>query len=119
MLIFRAWEIKTMRVGATNVLNKRTPGLSFKYIEKSFLYIVKHLVLIIVLTTVKYWLIVTTKTKKWVSENWPKIHNFFKEKPKPLTPRKNTFVRQTILESRARVNRLKERIKKEHGESPK
>jgi hypothetical protein len=113
MLIFRSWEIKTMRVSAPKNKNDEA-GVSFRYIEKSFLYIIRRVVLILILTTVKYWLIITTKTKKWISKNWPKMHSFFHPKPKSISPRKNSFVKQTVLESKARISRLKERIKKEH-----
>jgi len=112
MLIFRAWEIKTMRVIPQN--NIRGLEISFRNIEKNFLYIVRHVVLVVVIVTVKYWLIFITKTKKWVIEKWPKVHNFFHREPKEIVPKKHSFIDQTILESRARISRMKERIKKEH-----
>ena len=114
MLIFRSWEIKTMRFDLQLNTNRRGQGFSFNTIEKSFLYIIRRIVFVVVLTCVKYWLIITTKIKKRVSENWPKIHNFFQSKPKEIIPRKHSFVSQTILESKARISKLKEKIKKEH-----
>jgi hypothetical protein len=114
MLIFRAWEIKTMRVNPELNKNATSPKISFRYIEKSFLYIVRRIIFIVILTCVKYWLIITTKIKKQISENWPKVHIFFQGKPKEITPRKHSFISQTILESRVRISKLKEKIKKEH-----
>lgn len=114
MLIFRAWEIKTMRVELQ--LNTKQRGLEFSYkdIEKTLLYIIRRIIFVVVLTCVKYWLIISTKIKKEVSENWPKIHKLFQSKPKAVSPRKHSFLSQTILESKARINKLKEKIRKEH-----
>lgn len=114
MLIFRAWEIKTMRVELQ--LNTKQRGLEFSYkdIEKTLLYIIRRIIFVVVLTCVKYWLIISTKIKKEVSENWPKIHKLFQKKPKEISPRKHSFISQTILESKARISKLKEKIRKEH-----
>lgn len=114
MLIFRAWEIKTMRVELQ--LNTKQRGLEFSYkdIEKTLLYIIRRIIFVVVLTCVKYWLIISTKIKKEVSENWPKIHKLFQSKPKEISPRKHSFISQTILESKARISKLKEKIRKEH-----
>ena len=114
MLAFRSWEIKTMRFDAGLNINKRNFIISFKNLEKSFLYIIRRIIFVVVLTSVKYWLIITTKIKKRIVEDWPKIHNIFKSKEKELTPKKHSFVSQTILESKVRISKLREKIKKEH-----
>ena len=114
MLIFRSWEIKTMRFDNSLNTNKRNFVVSFKDIEKSFLYIIRRIIFVVILTCVKYWLIITTKIRKRIIENWPKVHNLFKSKEKELTPKKHSFVSQTILESKARISKLREKIKKEH-----
>ena len=115
MLLFRAWEIKTMRV--IPIINKEEKRLeiSFRYLEKNFLYIIKKLIIITVTIIAKYWIIIVTKIKKEVSENWPKIHKLFESKPKEIMPRKHSFLSQTILESKARISRIKEKIKKDHA----
>lgn len=115
MLAFRAWEIRTNRVSIPENIENITPDISFRHVEKSMLYLTKHVVQGIILVVVKYWFIVVTKTKKWIIDRWPKVHAYFENKSEPDdTLKKTTFFRRAILESQAKIKRIKEKVKKEH-----
>lgn len=115
MLAFRAWEIKTARVSIPDNADKTIPNISFRHVEKSMLYLTKHVIQGIVLTCVKYWYILITKTRKWVSDKWPKIHGYFEKRAEvSLEPSKPSFFQKAILESKAKIKRIKEKVKNEH-----
>ncbi|MEK7586240.1 MAG: hypothetical protein AAB477_03375 [Patescibacteria group bacterium] len=115
MLTFRAWEIRTTRVSIPENIEKIAPDLSFRHVEKSMLYLTKHLVQSIVLGLVKYWFIITTKSKKWIADKWPKIYSYFeKKKDGASEPTKPSFFQKAILESKAKIKRIREKVEKEH-----
>lgn len=114
MLSFRAWEIRTHRVELQENAPSAVPELSFRHVEKNMLYLAKHIIQWIVLMVVKYWLIITTKVKKWIGENWPKVHDFFKSKEQSGSPMKISFFRRSMLESKAKIRKMREKIKEEH-----
>lgn len=115
MLTFRAWEIRTARVSIPDNKDGVLPNISFRHVEKSMLYLTKHVIQGLILTCVKYWYIFITKTKKWVSEKWPKIHSYFEKKESvSLEPSKPSFLEKAILESKAKIKRIKEKVKREH-----
>lgn len=117
MLMYRAWEIKTLQVEMPVTIGDLFPEIHFRHIEKFMLYLAKHVIQWIVLVVVKYWFIVSTKAKKWIGKKLPKIHNFFskkKELPDPF--QKPSFVQRAVLESKIKIKRIREKVKKEHGE---
>lgn len=114
MMMFRAWEIETSRIERPHDSRKIVPELSFRHIEKIMLYLAKHIVQWIVLSLVKTWFIIFTKTKKWTKKNLPKIVKFFRRKSKDMEKKKDSFVRRAILESKTKIRRIKEKVRKEH-----
>ncbi len=90
------------------------PEVSFRHIEKIMLYLTKHIVQGIVLTTVKYWFIITTKGKKAVIDRWPKVNDYLKKKPESPVSEKPSFFKKAIIESRTKIKKIKEKVKKEH-----
>jgi hypothetical protein len=114
MLTFRAWEIRTDRVKITEKNKDPVPELYFRHVEKNIMHFAKHIIQWIVLTIVKYWLIITTKTKKWLGENWPKVHRLFEKKELSNSPMRISFFRRAILESKSKISKLKEKIKEDH-----
>lgn len=114
MLSYQAWEIKTLRTEKVNNNHKIIPEIYFRHLEKSALYITKNIIQSIVLIIVKYWYISYAKTKKWLNKNWPKISNYFKTKTENIDLQKNTFIKKAILESKIKIRRIKERVKREH-----
>ena len=117
MLIYRAWEIRTNRLIIEEENTQFTPELSFRYIEKIMLYLTKHIVQWIVLSVVKMWFIIVTKTKILLQNRLPKIHNFFKKKEATGTDsRKISFVERAVMESKIKIKKVKEKIKQEHEE---
>jgi len=115
MLLFRAWEIRTNRITIEEVKPKYTPELSFRRIEKIVLFLLKHLVQWIVLSSVKAWYTTTTKIKIWLQNKLPKINRFFHKKA-PTDSRKISFIQRAVIESKIKIKRAKEKIKKEHEE---
>ena len=116
MLSFRAWEIKTLQTEPGTSPRQLIPEMYFRHLEKIMLHLAKHIIQWIVLVVVKYWFIIYTKTKKWGVKNLPKIYKYFKEKTKDIDPQKLSFVRKAILESKMKIQRIKEKVKKEHEE---
>ncbi len=115
MLSFRAWELRTNRLSMVDSGERIRTDLSFRHIEKNMLYLTKHIVQGLVITIAKYWFITSTKTKKWVLEKWPQINDYFKSKISgPDGIKKTSFLRRAILESQAKIRRVKERVKEEH-----
>lgn len=115
MLSFRAWEIKTLQANPATSPRKLVPEVYFRHIEKIMLYLAKHIIQWIIVVVVKYWFIVVTKTRKLIKEKLPKIHNLFKKTGKEIIdPKKYTFVRRAVLESKAKIRRVKEKVRREN-----
>lgn len=120
MLIYRAWEIRTNRLVIEEEKTAFTLELSFRYFEKIMLYLAKHIVQWIVLFIVKFWFLITTKTKIFLQNKWPKVHNLFKKKEVTGTDsRKISFVERAVMESKIKIKKVKEKIKKDHAEEVK
>ncbi len=115
MLMFRAWEIRTYRIDIEEDIEKFTPELSFKHFEKIALYTIKHIVQWIVLACVKLWYLLITKGKILIQNRLPKINKLLK-KDSIGDPRKISFVQRAIIESKIKIKKVKEKIKKEHEE---
>ncbi len=115
MLSMRAWEIRTNRI-TPEIVEHPMPELSFRHLEKNMLYLTKHIIQSIILVCAKYWFILTTRTKKWISTKWPKIHDRFIKKPESSETVSPSFVQRAVLESKAKIKRIREKVKKEHGE---
>ena len=116
MLAFRAWELRTARASMPENVENKVTDLTFRHVKKNMLYLTKHIVQGIVLVVVKYWFICVTKTRKWISDKWPKINAYFQKKPESTENQKPSFFRKAILESEAKIKRIKEKVKREHGE---
>lgn len=114
LLFFRAWEIKTSRVSISENIENKSPDLTFRHVEKSMLYLTKHIVQGIVLWTAKHWFIITTKAKKEISDSWPRINSYFQKKPESLEAQKPSFLSRAILESKVKIKRIKEKVQKDH-----
>ena len=114
MLVFQSWQIRTMRIQVPKDINGNLPKLEFRHVEKNMLYLTKRIVLGIVLIVVKYWFIAMTKIKKWIAEDWPKIHEYFTKKPESPNPVKLSFLRRAVIESKIKIRKMKERVKEEH-----
>jgi len=115
MLSFRAWKLRTGRVSLEETRETPVPNLSFRQIEKTVLYLTKYIVVSTVVGTAKYWFIITTKTKKKAEESWPRIHKAFTKKPKDPSARPS-LVKRSVAESKIRIRRVKEKVKREHGQ---
>lgn len=115
MLTFRAWELRTGRVKEGVFEEHTLPSFSFRQFERTMLYLAKHIIQWIVLFLVKHWFILVTKVKKLVADKWPKIHAYFEPKvSESPTPTKISFVKRAVLESKAKIKRIKEKVKEEH-----
>jgi len=116
MLLFRAWEIRTSLVEKPQPDVDIYPKIQFRHVEKIMLYLAKHVIQSIVLVVVKYWFIVSTKIRNWIGKNWPKIYNFFRTKTDDITQQKSTFVGRAVLESKIKIKRIREKVKRDHEE---
>jgi hypothetical protein len=117
MLIYRAWEIKTLQVETPVTTGGLFPEIHFRHVEKFMLYLAKHVIQWIVLVVVRYWFIVSTKTKKWIGKKSPKIHNFFSKKKELSDPfQKPSFVQRAVLESKMKIKHIREKVRREHEE---
>jgi hypothetical protein len=114
MLFFRTWEINNSHVLKPEAPKKVIPEIYFRQIEKIMLYLTKHVVQWIVLVVVRYWFIISTKTKKWVCKNLPKVNKYFKKAPKEIDDKRISFVKRAVIESKIKIRRIKEKVRKEH-----
>lgn len=111
MLSYRAWEIKTAKV---NIQFKEKQFIvPFRKIEKTALYIIKHLIQGFLVIIAKYWFIVSIKIKKKIDHLWPKIHSYLIRK-KITSQNGNLFIKRAIFESKVKIRRIKEKVKKEN-----
>lgn len=117
MIIFRAWEIKKIGDEKSLPTRKLVPEIYFRHVEKIILYLTKYIVQTVVFVFMKYWFIFLTKTKIWAGKNLPKIYNFFDKKSgvDNSLPQTHSFLRRAVLESKAKIRKIKENVKKEHG----
>jgi hypothetical protein len=114
IISYRVWEIRTSKIEIFVNDMKSELQLCFRNIEKITLYFTKKIILNMITLSVKFWLILKIKIKKKIVENWPKIHKLITKTEKELTPKKNSFIKQTILEAKVRVSKIKEKIKNDH-----
>ncbi len=114
MITFRAWKIETKRINSPIETITKDPKISFRQIEKIFLYLTKNLLLFIVLSVAKYWYLITTKSHKWIIENWPKVYRIFWKKSETTQTNKKSFISRVVLESKIKMKKIKEKIKQEH-----
>jgi len=117
MLFFRAWKIRENKNEESIYSIRVIPEIYFRQVEKIMLYLTKYIVQWLVLNTVKYWYIVTIKTKKLISQKLPKLHNYFKRKPNDDGIQKTSFIKRAVIESKIKIRRIKEKVKKDHKES--
>jgi len=115
MLSFRAWQIETLRIEPQTSEKKLIPEIYFRHLEKIMLHLAKHVIQSIILIMAKGWFILLTKTKKWTGKNWPKINKFFRNKAKEIDEKRMTFTKRAILESKMKIRKIKEKVKKEHS----
>jgi hypothetical protein len=112
-LSYSAWEVRTGR--RVILAPSPVPKLSFRTIEKSVLYLLKTSLQSIVIIGAKFWFLGMAKLRKFSREKLPKIYRFL-----GMTARnedgtkKPSFARRAIMESRTKIKRIRERIKREH-----
>jgi hypothetical protein len=118
MLSYRAWEIKTLRADPSISPRKLIPEMYFRHLEKIMLHLAKHIIQIIVLVVVRYWFILITKIKKWTAKKLPKVLELLKKKEQEVKneQQKESFFRKAVLESKSKIKRIKETVRREHGE---
>ncbi|MFA7000131.1 MAG: hypothetical protein WC241_03375 [Candidatus Paceibacterota bacterium] len=120
MLMFRSWEIQNNKIEIEENKEKHLGELSFRYIESVFLHTIKHIVQWIVLSIVKLWFIITTKSSIWLQNKLPKLNKLFKKKETNGTDsRKISFVERAVIESKIKIRKVKEKIKQDHAEEVK
>jgi len=113
MIFWRAWEL---RHSNNFIIHKRRvilPHLPFRHLEKNMLYLTNQVLQNIVFRIAKYWFIITGKIKKWVNKKWPQIDSYFTEKPRSNTSYRHSFLKKAILESKAKIKKIKAEVDKE------
>jgi hypothetical protein len=117
MLMFRSWEIRTNRIMIEENLQTYKKGLSFREIEKIVLHTIKHIIQWVVVSVIKLWFLIITKLNIWLKNKSPKLNKFFRKKEKNyIDSRKISFVERAVMESKIKIKKVKEKIKKEHEE---
>jgi hypothetical protein len=117
VLYYRIWQIKNID---DSTLIEEIPVdhihiISFRKLEKDVLNFLKRFVQKLVLLIAEGWFLFTTKTKKFLMEKWPRIHNFFSpNKVSPTQTGQPTFFTKALLESKYKIKRLKKKIREDH-----
>lgn len=113
MLTYRAWELKTARVATNDSEEIKPLIIPFRRIEKISLYVAKHLIQGLLVFVAKYWFIISIKIRKKFNQIWPKIHAFLIRK-KIANYNRNLFIKRAIFESKVKIKRIKEKVKREN-----
>ena len=113
MLSYRAWEIKTARAPGLQPGARNEIRVPFRKIEKTALYLAKHLIQSVLVILAKYWFILSIKIKKKYEKIWPKIHDYLLRK-KITSREKNLFIKRAVFESKVKIRRIREKIRKEN-----
>ncbi len=115
-LLYRSW--RELKAGKRAIIPQEPKDISYRTIEKYVLYYGKNFAQILVINVVKYSLIFRIKAKKLVLEKWPstyeKIKNIGKGKSSNGKP---SFLAKAILESKTKIRRIKDKVRKEHEEN--
>lgn len=106
---FRVWEMRTGRIEIPNYKISYKDNLSFRHLEKNMLYLIKHIIQSIVILLAKVWFVSKKKVKLWFSDKLPKINKYFKIK-ESQTPKRHSFLKRAILESKAKIKKIKESV---------
>ncbi len=110
MLLLKAYKIRRTH----NIsLENKIPVFPFRHLEKIMLYFIKYIIQTFVFIFIKYWFIIIAKIKKWFIDKWPKINSYFKKKPDLNKPYRHSFFQKAILESKAKIKSIKEKVDKE------
>lgn len=112
MLFYQAWEIKEGKIERPARDKNFLPALYFRQIEKIMLYWTKRGIQWLILVTVKYWTILVEENKKIINRKFPQIKTLFKK----LKQRRNhsDFIHRAMIESRFKIKRVREKVKKEY-----
>ncbi len=113
MLLFKVWQIKTAPHTIKETMNPTIPEFPFRHFEKSMLYLIKHILQSLLFVLAKYWFIILAKVKKIFNEKWPKINSYFKKKEISNRPYRRSFLEKAILESKAQIKTIKDKVKEE------
>ena len=116
MIMFRAWRIDKAEELSSLPTRKIVPEVYFRHIEQIGLYLAKYIIQSIVFIVMKYWFIALTKIKKWIGKSLPKLYHFFYKKTESVEPQNDSFFRKAVLESKIKIRKIKENVRREHGE---
>ena len=112
ILAYQAEKIRKSKIEKPPKEKNFLPIVYFRQVEKIVLYWVKRWIQWLILTIVKYWTILVEESKKIVNKKLPKTKEFFKK----LKRKRNNgaFFRKAKIESKFKIKRLREKIKKEY-----
>jgi hypothetical protein len=114
MLSFRVWELRTGRVVISEKDLRPLPTLSFRQTERTVLYLTKYVIQAIIFTGAKYWFITSARAKKGI-QKLPKVHALLhKKSEKRTTINKISFIKRSVIESKIKIRRIKEKVRKDH-----
>lgn len=116
MIMFRTWEINKAKDSNPLPTRKIVPEVYFRHIEQIVLYLTKYIIQSVVFVVMKYWFIILTKTKKWIGKSLPKLYRFFYKESIKIETQNDSFFRKAILESKIKIRKIKENVRREHGE---
>lgn len=106
---------RKVQLGQRQIDGVWAPDVSFRKIEKYVLYYTKNVVQITVITVVKYSMIGAIKTKKVIREKLPHIHQKIKKVISKREPgSKPSFIQKAVLESKTKIRRIKDKVKRDH-----
>lgn len=115
MVTFRAWEIKNGRATEPTTFRKIFPEIYFRHTEKIMLYWSKNIIHWVILYIVKYWFIISTKTKKWFDKKLPQIRIFFKRLSRDGGKIREIFAHRSVIELRTKIKHMREKVRRENG----
>lgn len=112
MVFHQAQRIRDSKIEKPPKEKSFLPVVYFRQVEKIMLYWIKRGVQWVILIVVKYWTILIEESKKIINSKFPKVKAFFKKQRKRRN--QNAFFKKAKIESKFKIRRLREKIKKEY-----
>lgn len=108
-------RMRSIKKGSIDIYeNMYSIDLQFRHIEKYMLFYTKNVLQYMVLGIARVWFVLSNKIQNQIEDKWPKIHKYFYKEPEVGSPRKISFIHKAVLESKAKIQKMKEKINREN-----
>ncbi len=116
VLDYRVWQMRNSQEVVVFEVKNPASHITLRKIELGILHFLKYCMQKVIIISAKYWFLATAKSKKFISERWPKIHSIFQKKTViPSEIQQPSFFAKALMESKIKVRHLRKKIKEDHA----